>query len=771
MKKLKVLALITAVCMLLNTVTVFAGEDQTDGACEAYTEDDMLSDDAFSEEKDTEADAPETVQDDAEAEPEEVPADEDIKDTEDAAADGDAAEDSVGAEEDSVPEENVTDPEEDDAEADGEDAAVPEDPENAENTEDTEDTEDTEQDPAGDGETFEDTVSETEDNDEEILEEEDIITEEADEDMVTVEDEAKDGASNTQINAFVTRCYRLILGREPDDEGFSYWTEGIRSGKLKGADILTGFIFSKEYTNQSNSDDAFVRMLYKTVLNRDPDSAGLADWKQKLKYNFTRRYVLRGFTGSQEFKTLCESYGMTAGSITLSDTLDLNPKATIYVYDLFQAALSRAPGRTEHKANVTKLLSYGARYVITDLFRSTEYKNKNTSDEQFVQDVFQAALKREAESGAVNNRVTMLGNCLSRMYVLKGVLGSAEFVKKVGNAGVSAGTFPDQVLEYRDVYPKATEFIAKSYKNGLGRKPGVSEVNKRLEQLIDNKMPVANYLYAIYNSAEFKKKHTTNSDIVNTAYKLMLQRSATSSEITAQTAVLKTGRNKLFYYISDTREFYNKCAEYGFDADYVYRKTASESFAAENIIKAICSKNPCYVYDVNIVVKGLMLHSVGCAQPSAAYFANAWNSASYDRACVHAFIDANTGLVYQTLPWNHRGWHAGGSANNTHIGVEMCEPSSIRYVGGATFEVLDEDAARTSATIAYESAVGLFAMLCYEFDLNPLKDGVIISHNEGYYRGVASGHVDPEHLWTQLGLDFTMDGFRNDVNEYLKYFK
>ena len=54
-----------------------------------------------------------------------------------------------------------------------------------------------------------------------------------------------------------------------------------------------------------------------------------------------------------------------------------------------------------------------------------------------------------------------------------------------------------------------------------------------------------------------------------------------------------------------------------------------------------------------------MLHSVGCAQPSASVFIKNWNSASYDRACVHGFIDGNDGTVYQTLPWDHRGWHAG----------------------------------------------------------------------------------------------------------------
>lgn len=63
----------------------------------------------------------------------------------------------------------------------------------------------------------------------------------------------------------------------------------------------------------------------------------------------------------------------------------------------------------------------------------------------------------------------------------------------------------------------------------------------------------------------------------------------------------------------------------------------------------------------------------------------------------------------------------------------------------------------------YDSAVQLFAMLCREFDLDPLQDGVIISHREGHARGIASNHGDPEHLWRQLGMGLTMDDFRQAV--------
>ena len=179
------------------------------------------------------------------------------------------------------------------------------------------------------------------------------------------------------------------------------------------------------------------------------------------------------------------------------------------------------------------------------------------------------------------------------------------------------------------------------------------------------------------------------------------------------------------------------------------------------IIQNILTNNPCYKAGKKITVKGLMLHSVGCPQPSALVFVNNWNRADYDRACVHAFIDGNTGNVHQTLPWNHRGWHGGGACNNTHIGVEMCEPACIKYTGGSTFTCTDTATARAVTQRTYDTAVALFAHLCKQYGLDPLTD--IISHKEGGAKGIASKHGDPEHLWNQLGMGYTMDTFRKAV--------
>lgn len=182
------------------------------------------------------------------------------------------------------------------------------------------------------------------------------------------------------------------------------------------------------------------------------------------------------------------------------------------------------------------------------------------------------------------------------------------------------------------------------------------------------------------------------------------------------------------------------------------------------IKECILTKNPCYQAGKKITVKGLMLHSVGCPQPSAQVFVKQWNSPAASRACVHAFIDGNTGKVYQTLPWNHRAWHCGGSGNNIYIGVEMCEPSCICYKGGASFTCSDREKAKKVVDRTYKSAVELFAFLCKKFGLHPLADGVIISHKEGHDRGLASGHGDPDHLWKGLKCDYSMNTFRRDVN-------
>lgn len=182
-----------------------------------------------------------------------------------------------------------------------------------------------------------------------------------------------------------------------------------------------------------------------------------------------------------------------------------------------------------------------------------------------------------------------------------------------------------------------------------------------------------------------------------------------------------------------------------------------------NIVDAIVTANKCYQIGTPLKPRGIMLHSIGVPQPNASVMAHSYNQyrPNGQSVCVHAFVQRD-GTVYQTLPWTVQAWHCGGAANSTHIGIEMTEPASIVYTGhGAEWCDLDPAATEAHVRGTYAAAVELFAQLCEQYALDPLADGVIISHAEGAARGAASHHADPTHLWRVFGL--TMDGFRADV--------
>ena len=184
-----------------------------------------------------------------------------------------------------------------------------------------------------------------------------------------------------------------------------------------------------------------------------------------------------------------------------------------------------------------------------------------------------------------------------------------------------------------------------------------------------------------------------------------------------------------------------------------------------NLHKLYLTENACYKAGRTITIKGIMVHSTGANNPNLKryvgpndgllgenQYGNHWNTyhPGGREVCVHAFIGKladGTVATYQTLPWNHRGWHAGGSANNTHIGFEICEDGLTDY---------------TYFQKVYREAVELCAYLCKEYGLTEQN---IICHSEGYKQGAASNHGDVMHWFPKHGK--SMDTFRAEVKALL----
>ena len=127
-----------------------------------------------------------------------------------------------------------------------------------------------------------------------------------------------------------------------------------------------------------------------------------------------------------------------------------------------------------------------------------------------------------------------------------------------------------------------------------------------------------------------------------------------------------------------------------------------------HITEHILTNSDCYKAGRTIKPRGIMVHSTGVAQPDVNVFLKAWDKPGVN-ACVHAIV--HQGGVTETLPWNWRGWHAGGGANNTHISFEILEPAGHTYKGGT---MIGYDPVKNGPYFqqVYDTAVELCAYLC-----------------------------------------------------------
>ena len=113
-----------------------------------------------------------------------------------------------------------------------------------------------------------------------------------------------------QIISFVARLYKVCLGRAYDQDGLKNWVRALTSGSADVYSVVEDFSNSQEFKNRNLDDEAFVTIAYMTILDREPDEAGLEYWVNNLACGYTCDDVLYGFLHSSEFKLLCREYGI-----------------------------------------------------------------------------------------------------------------------------------------------------------------------------------------------------------------------------------------------------------------------------------------------------------------------------------------------------------------------------------------------------------------------------------------------------------------------------
>ena len=113
-----------------------------------------------------------------------------------------------------------------------------------------------------------------------------------------------------ELEDFVTRCYRIALGRTPDPQGYADWCRWLTDGTVDAKGCAYGFVFSPEMNRKNLSDEAFVRTLYNLFMDREGEASGVSFWVNYLAEGHTREEVFNGFADSVEFARIVASFGV-----------------------------------------------------------------------------------------------------------------------------------------------------------------------------------------------------------------------------------------------------------------------------------------------------------------------------------------------------------------------------------------------------------------------------------------------------------------------------
>lgn len=258
-----------------------------------------------------------------------------------------------------------------------------------------------------------------------------------------VEDEfaTQETVNTSDVASFVRDLYVNVLGRDPDPLGYDHWISGLSDRSLDGATVAYGFIFSDEYTSRGDSDEEYVKMLYRAILGREADKTGLEAWTRYLGWGETRKGVFAGFIRSEEFIIECSRAGFNAGVYRSDSIYDKNVFATGFAKRMYTECLKREPESEGWENWINILLDGGTGAKLAKgFFMSQEIEEANLTNEEFTTRLYRTILDRNPDESGFESWVNALNEGSSKLYVLRGFVESEEFTALCERYGVQRGS-------------------------------------------------------------------------------------------------------------------------------------------------------------------------------------------------------------------------------------------------------------------------------------------------------------------------------------------
>lgn len=196
-------------------------------------------------------------------------------------------------------------------------------------------------------------------------------------------------------------------------------------------------------------------------------------------------------------------------------------------------------------------------------FFSTEYKQKNRSNEQFVDDLYETILGRKADPEGKDAWVKALKNGRSRESVLAGFVNSTEFSGMCDEYNIPRGTMEEDGSSICNSGVRS--FVLRNYTKALGRKGETTGVEDWCNSINKKKMTPAAVAESFFQSQEFKNRKLSDEEYVEVLYETFLGRGSDPEGKAFWLSCLKDGktRDDIIKGFSGSKEFSQIVADFG----------------------------------------------------------------------------------------------------------------------------------------------------------------------------------------------------------------
>lgn len=201
--------------------------------------------------------------------------------------------------------------------------------------------------------------------------------------------------------------------------------------------------------------------------------------------------------------------------------------------------------------------------TVDGFFGSAEFDKKGTSNEQYVNLLYEAIFNRAADEEGRRGWLEVLDTGVSRKYVLAQFVRSPEFTNLCSSYSIQKGDLA--LTENRDQNVQVTGFVNRLYRLALGRQADVGGINDWTGRLLTKKATPKQVARGFVFSVEMSKRNLNNREFVTLLYQVMMDREPDEGGLADWVDRLEKGakREDVYNGFADSVEFGRIVSSYG----------------------------------------------------------------------------------------------------------------------------------------------------------------------------------------------------------------